>query len=118
VDDSLDKYKVRLVAKGFTQQSSVNFVDTYSPVANFASIRITIPDVARMNVELHQLDLYTAFLNGQLKVYIYMSQPEVFQVKRHKGKVYKLKIAMYGLNQTILQAMVFKIPPHNPRDWL
>ena len=71
-DGSLDKYKVRLVAKGFTQQPSVDFVDTYSPVAKFASNRIITFVVVIMDLELHQLDVKTAFLNGELKEDIYM----------------------------------------------
>uniref|UniRef100_A0A2N9F846 Reverse transcriptase Ty1/copia-type domain-containing protein n=1 Tax=Fagus sylvatica TaxID=28930 RepID=A0A2N9F846_FAGSY len=55
-DGSLDKYKARLVAKGFTQQPGVDFVDTYSPVAKFALVRIIMDVVARLDLELHQLD--------------------------------------------------------------
>ena len=66
-DGSLDKYKVRLVAKGFTQQPGMDFVDTYSPVAKFASVRIIMVVAARLDLELHQLDVKTVFLNGDLK---------------------------------------------------
>ena len=62
VDGSLDKYKARLVAKGFTQQPGVDFVDTYSLVAKFASVRIIMVVVARLDLELHQLNVKTAFL--------------------------------------------------------
>jgi hypothetical protein len=67
VDGSLDKYQARLVAKGFTQQPSLDFVDTYSPVAKFASVRIIMVVTARLDLELHQLDVKIAFLNGGLK---------------------------------------------------
>ena len=79
VDGSLEKYKARLVAKGFTQQPGVDFIDTYSPVAKFASIRILMAVVATMDLELHQLDVKTAFLNGELKKEIYMIQLDGFQ---------------------------------------
>ena len=78
VDGSLDKYKARLVAKGFTQQPGVDFVDTYSPVAKFASVRLIMVVAARLDLELHQLDVKTAFLNGDLKEEIYMDQPNGF----------------------------------------
>jgi hypothetical protein len=52
-DGSLDKYKARLVAKRFTQQPGIDFVDTYSPVAKFASVRIIMSIVAKMDLELH-----------------------------------------------------------------
>ena len=50
---NLDKYKVGLVVKRFTQQPDVNFVDTYSPVAKFALVRIIMSVMARMDLELH-----------------------------------------------------------------
>ena len=78
VDGSLDKYKVRLVAKGFTQQPGVDFVDTYSLVAKFALVRIIVVVAARLDLELHQLDIKIAFLNGDLKEEIYMDQPNGF----------------------------------------
>ena len=77
-DGSLEKYKARLVAKGFTQQPGVDFVDTYSPVAKFASVRLIMVVAARLDLELHQLDVKTAFLNGDLKEEIYMDQPNGF----------------------------------------
>jgi hypothetical protein len=80
-DGSLNIYKARLVAKGFTQQLGVDFVDTYSPVAKFASVRIIMVVAARQDLELHQLDVKTAFLNGDLKEEIYMDQPDGFQIK-------------------------------------
>jgi hypothetical protein len=67
-----------LVAKGFTQQPGIDFVDTYSPVTKFVSVRIIMSIVIKMDLELHQLDVKTAFLNGELKedIYIYiMIQP-------------------------------------------
>ena len=75
----MEKYKERLEAKGFTQQPRVDSVDTYSPVAKFASIRILMAVVAMMDLELHQLDVKTAFLNGELKKEIYMIQLDGFQ---------------------------------------
>ena len=77
-DGFLDKYKAGLVAKGFTQQPDMDFVDTYSPVAKFASVRLIMVVAARLDLELHQLDVKTAFLNGDLKEEIYMDQPNGF----------------------------------------
>uniref|UniRef100_A0A2N9FK26 CCHC-type domain-containing protein n=1 Tax=Fagus sylvatica TaxID=28930 RepID=A0A2N9FK26_FAGSY len=102
-DGSLDKYKARLVAKGFTQQPGVDFVDTYSPVAKFASIQIIMVVAARLDLELHQLDVKTAFLNGDLKEEIYMDQPNGFQIKGQEGKVCRLKKSLYGLKQSSRQ---------------
>ena len=77
-DGSLDKYKTRLVAKGFTQQPDMDFVDTYSPVAKFALVRLIMVVAAKLDLELHQLDVKTAFLNEDLKEEIYMDQPDGF----------------------------------------
>ncbi|KAM1500447.1 hypothetical protein ACFX10_023002 [Malus domestica] len=102
-DGTLDKFKARLVAKGYTQKPGIDFVDTYSPVAKFTSIRILMAIVARMDLELHQLDVKTAFLNGDLKEDIYMIQPEGYHVKGHENKVYKLRKSLYGLKQSSRQ---------------
>jgi hypothetical protein len=102
-DGSLDKYKARLMAKRFTQQPGVDFVDTYSPVAKVASVRIIMVVAARLDLELHQLDIKTAFLNGDLKEEIYMDQPDGLQIKGQEGKVCRLKKSLYRLKQSSRQ---------------
>jgi hypothetical protein len=102
-DGSLDKYKARLVAKGFTQQPGVDFVDTYSPVAKFALVWIIMVVAARLDLELHQLDVKTVFLNGDLKEEIYMDQSDEFQIKCQEGKICRLKKSLYGLKQSSRQ---------------
>jgi hypothetical protein len=66
-------YKARLMAKWLTQQPDVGFVDSYSPVAKFVLIRIIVSVVAKMDLELHELDVKTTFLNEELKEDIYMT---------------------------------------------
>ena len=102
-DGNLNKYKARLVAKGFTQQLGVDFVDTYSHMAKFISVKIIMSIVAKMDLELHQLDVKTAFLNGELKEDIYMLQPKGFQINGHEDKVYKLKRSLYRPKQSSRQ---------------
>jgi hypothetical protein len=60
-----------LIVKGFTQQPGIDFVDTYSPVAKFASVKIVMSIIAKIDLESHQLDVKTAFLNEELIEYIY-----------------------------------------------
>ena len=70
------RYKARLVAKGYAQKEGINYNEVFSPVVKHSSIRILLALVAQLNLELTQLDVKTAFLNGDLKEDIYMTQPE------------------------------------------
>ncbi|KAD4384796.1 hypothetical protein E3N88_24964 [Mikania micrantha] len=98
-DGSIDKYKVRLVIKGFRQNEGVDYFDTYSPVTRITSIRLVLAIAALRNLEVHQMDVKTAFLNGDLEEKIYMEQPEGFSAPGQEGKVCKLVKSLYGLKQ-------------------
>ena len=66
-DGTIDKYKARLVDKGFKQLEGLDFFETYSPVTRITSIRVLITIVVLHNLEIHQMDVKTAFLNGELE---------------------------------------------------
>ncbi|KAK9942775.1 hypothetical protein M0R45_008423 [Rubus argutus] len=85
-DGSIDKYKARLVAKGYKQKEGLDYFDTYSPVTRITSIRMLIAIAALHNLEIHQMDVKTAFLNGDLEEEIYMEQPEGFIVPGQEKK--------------------------------
>jgi len=98
-DGTIDKYKARLVIKGFRQKEGLDYFDTYSPVTRITSIRMLIAIAALYNLEIHQMDVKTAFLNGDLDEEIYMEQPEGFIVPGQEKKVCKLVKSLYGLKQ-------------------
>src|SRR5271163_2661281 len=75
-DGTIARYKARLVAKGYSQQHGVDYDETYAPVAKFTSIRAILTIGAILNLEIHQMDVKTAFLHGDLSEEIYMSIPE------------------------------------------
>ncbi|GJX31435.1 retrovirus-related pol polyprotein from transposon TNT 1-94, partial [Tanacetum coccineum] len=75
---TIDKYNTRLLVKGFRQRGGLDYFDTYLPVTRITSIRMVIAIVALRNLEVHQMDVKPAFLNGDLEEEIYMNQPEGF----------------------------------------
>ncbi|RVW63854.1 Retrovirus-related Pol polyprotein from transposon TNT 1-94 [Vitis vinifera] len=97
------RYKARLVAKGFTQKEGIDYKETFSPVSSKDSFRIIMTLVAHYNLELHQMDVKTAFLNGNIDETIYMVQPENFESNDSKQLVCRLKRSIYGLKQASRQ---------------
>ena len=98
-DGSINKYKARLVAKGYIQRHGIDFDEVFAPVARIETVRFILSLAASKGWEVHHLDVKTAFLHGDLKEEVYVSQPEGFEVKGQEGKVYKLNKALYGLRQ-------------------
>ncbi len=94
-------YRVRLVAKGFTQIFGLDYDETFSPVARFESLRLLLALAALEDWEIHQMDVKSAFLNGLLDEEIYMEQPEGFVDPDHSDKVCLLNKAIYGLKQAL-----------------
>ena len=74
----MNKHKARLVAKGFSQVTGIDYTDTFVPVAKMNSIRLTLAIVAAHGLVVHQMDVKSAFLNGDLHEEIYMEQPKGF----------------------------------------
>ncbi|GJY70905.1 zinc finger, CCHC-type containing protein [Tanacetum coccineum] len=85
--------------QNFRQKEGIDFFDTYAPVARISTIRLLLALIAIHDLVIHQMDVKTAFLNGDLDEEIYMKQPEGFVMPGHESKVCKLKKSLYGLKQ-------------------
>ena len=99
-DGSLDRYKARLVARGYTQTFGIDYQETFAPVARINTIRILISLAVNLDWPLNQSDIKNAFLHGDLKEEIYMAVPPGYEGSMHRDKVCKLKKALYGLKQS------------------
>src|SRR6266404_2877173 len=93
------RFCARLVAKGFTQIEGVDFDETFSPVARFESLQLLLALAALEDWEIHQMDVKSAFLHGDLDEEIYMEQPTGFIIAGKEHKVCRLQKALYGLKQ-------------------
>lgn len=96
---SINKFKSRLVAKGYVQELGVDFEEAFAPVARLETIRLLTALAAANQWEIHHMDVKTAFLHGELNENVYVSQPEGFEKKGEEYKVFKLSKALYGLRQ-------------------
>ncbi|KAK9083162.1 hypothetical protein Scep_029633 [Stephania cephalantha] len=100
---NIERHKARLVAKCYNQKDGIDYKETFSPVSKKDSLRIIMALVAHYNLELHQMDVKTAFLNGDLEEEVYMDQPEGFLTTGKENLVCKLKKSIYGLKQASRQ---------------
>jgi hypothetical protein len=91
--------KARLVAKGYAQVASLEFEETFAPVARLESIRILLAYAAHHSFKLFQMDVKSAFLNGPIKEEVYVEQPPSFEDDRYLDHVYKISKALHGLKQ-------------------
>jgi hypothetical protein len=98
-DDNIEKYKVRFVARGFSQKEGEDYDATFALVAKYTSIRSIIVIASVMGWKLHQMDVKTTFLNGVIENEVYIEQPQGFVIHGKEFHGCKLKKALYGLKQ-------------------
>ena len=98
-EGKVEKYKARLIAKGYKQQAGIDYEEVFAPVARMETIRLVISLAAQSNWNIYQLDVKSAFLNGFLEEEVYVEQPKGYVKKGHEEKVLKLRKALYGLKQ-------------------
>jgi hypothetical protein len=98
-DGSINRYKARLIAKGFKQRYGIDYEDTFSPVVKVATIWIVLSIAVSKGWSLRQLGVQNMFLHGVLEEEVYMKQPPGYEDKQHPNYVYRLDKAIYGLKQ-------------------
>ena len=90
--------KARLVAKEYSQEEGIDYDETFAPVSGLEAIRMFLAFAAHMNFKVYQMDVKSAFMNGELEEEVYVQQPPGFEDLNHLDFVYCLFKALYGLN--------------------
>ena len=80
-DRSIEKYKERFVARGFSQKEGIDYEETFAPIARYTLIKTIIALAAKMKWKLHQMDVKTTFLNGVIEEEVYIEKPQIFEVE-------------------------------------
>ena len=101
---SIEKYKARFVARGFSQKEGIYYEETFALVARYTSIRTIMALASMMKWDLHKMNVNATFLNGMLEEEVYIKQPQEFEIENIVTHLCKLKRTLYGLKQA-------------PRDW-
>nr|GEZ14705.1 hypothetical protein [Tanacetum cinerariifolium] len=95
------KNKAHLVARGYRQEKGIDFEESFASVARLEAIRIFLAYATHKNMVIYQIDVKTAFLNGNLWEEVYVSLSDGFVDPDNPNHVYKLKKALYGLKQAL-----------------
>ena len=100
-DGTVDKFKARLVARGFSQIANIDFHETFTPTMRFESLRMLFAFCVKHGISIEQIDVDNAYLDRLLKEMIYIWQPQGFpETNASRGKVLQLVKGLYGLKQS------------------
>ena len=97
----MDKYKAMFVSCLFSQKEGIDYEDTFAPVARYTPIKSIISLALVLGWKLHQMDVKTSFLNGEVEEEAYIQQPKGFVVKWKESHLCKLNKSLYGINQSL-----------------
>lgn len=95
----IDRYKARVVARGFNQRYGLDYAETFSPVINSTTVCLVLQHAVSNDWGIRQLDVNNAFLQGTLEDKVYVTQPPGFVDKDHPHHVCRLRKTLYGLKQ-------------------
>ena len=98
-DGSIEKHKAIFFSRGFSQVERIDYEETFAPVARYTSIWMIISLATSMGWRLHQMDVKTTFLNGEIEEEVYIDQLDGFVIHEKESHVCRLKMALYGLKQ-------------------
>jgi Reverse transcriptase (RNA-dependent DNA polymerase) len=97
----IERYKARLVVKGYRQKASIDYDEVFAPMARMETIRLLISIAAQFEWLIYQMDVKSAFLNEVLKEDVYVEQSLGYMKSGKEQKMLKLKKAFYGLKQAL-----------------
>ncbi|GKE60899.1 retrovirus-related pol polyprotein from transposon TNT 1-94 [Tanacetum coccineum] len=101
MQEEIHEFERQQVWELVSQEDGINFKESFAPVARIEAVRIFVANTANKNMTIFQMNVKTAFLNGELNDEVYVSQPEGFVDQEYPSHVYKLKKALYGLIQAL-----------------
>jgi hypothetical protein len=101
-DGTPERYKARWVAKGYSQRYGIDYDETFAPVVRLENLRLLLAHAAAHDLEIHQMDVDSTFLQAELDQEIYITQPDGYVSPEHPDYVCKLKKSLYGLKQAPL----------------